>query len=169
MNEKATAAYGAGDFQSLAQAMAGPADHKSLKCTASRAVYFLNGRGRVEKDALPAAIPETQVEEEGEFYIPELLSNEDYEPRPALYFAAEAHARRLRKAECHIDEALNLSQVLRASMCDAGDSRAMQVETVLKIVEKKLSKAHFLIDKYDASHMNLFMAYIDLRDKSDGG
>ena len=168
MNEKVTSAYAAGDFQSLPQAMARPVDHRRLTCTASRAVYFLNGRGRVEKDALAAAIPETQLAEEGEFYIPDLLSNEDYEPRPALYSAAEAHARRLRKAERNIGEARNLSQVLRASMCDAGDSRAMQVETVLKIVEKKLSKAHSHIDKYDASHVNLFMAYIDLKDKSDG-
>ena len=131
----------------------------------SNAVYFLNGKSRVQKGALTAALPETRVEEEGEFYVPDLLANEDYEPRPALYSAAEVHARRLRKAERHIDEALNLSQVLRASMCDAGDSRAMQVETVLKIVEKKLSKAHCQIDRHDASHMNLFMAYIDLRDK----
>lgn len=135
----------------------------------SRAVYFLNGRGRVEKDVIAASNPEMQVEEEREFYIPDLLSNENYEPRPALYAAADDHARRLHKAERHIDDALNLSQVLRASMGDAGDSRAMQVETVLNIVEKKLSKAHGLIDKHDTSHMNLFMAYIDLRNKTGEG
>ncbi len=132
------------------------------------AVYFLNCTGRAGNDAPAAATVETRLEEEGEFYIPDLLCNEDYEPRPALYYAAEAHARSLRKAERHIDEALNLSQVLRAAMGDADDSRAMQVETVLKIVRKKLSKAHAQIDKYDASHMNLFMAYVDLKNKSDG-
>lgn len=138
-----------------------------LRCNAVGAVYFLSASGRARKYALPAVTPETRLEEEGEFYIPDLLCNEDYEPQPGLNSAAEAHARRLHKAERYVDEALNLSQVLRASMCDAGDSRAMQVETVLRIVEKKLRKAHSQIDKHDASHVNLFMAYFDLRDRSD--
>ena len=138
---------------------------KPLDGAASRAVYALNGLNHIGTDASSA----THLEEEGEFYIPDLLSNEDYEPRAALYSAADAHARRLRKAGRHLDDVLNLSQVLRASMCDAGDSRAMQVETVLKIVEEKLSRAHAQFDKHEASHVNLFMAYMDLREKSDGG
>ena len=109
-----------------------------------------------------------ELEEEGEFYVPDLLHDEEHEPKPGLHAAADAHTRRLHKAERHVDEALLLSQVLRASMADAGDRRAMQVETVLRIVEKKLRKARSQIDKHDARHVNLFMAYFDLKDRSDG-
>ncbi|MEO1247626.1 MAG: hypothetical protein AAFX56_18270 [Pseudomonadota bacterium] len=119
------------------------------------------------KDACCAG-PETpaamQLREEHEFYVPDLLADADYHPRPALFSAAEAYGRRLQKADRHVDEALLLSQVLRGSMCDDSDGRAMQVDTVLKIVEKKLRKAHLQIDRYETSHLNLFMAYMELRE-----
>lgn len=108
-----------------------------------------------------------EVNEEREFYIPNLLSDEDYEPDPEARYAAEAHTRDLRKVDRGLDEALNLSRVLRASMSEAGDSRAMQAETVLKIVEKKLTNAHNRIDKHEMKCTNLFLAYFDLRGKSD--
>ena len=103
------------------------------------------------------------VAEESEFYVPDLLSDDDFDPGPALCDAADEHARHLREAERYIDDARNLADVLRAAMGDAGDSRAMQVDTVLKIVGEKLGKAHARIDAHDTSHMNLFMAYVELK------
>ena len=135
-----------------------------MDCKASNAVYFLNDLCLAEDDTSAAM----QLKEEGEFYVPDLLSDARYDPEPASFSAAEAHCRRLRKAERHVDEAMLLSQVLRASMGDASDGRAMQIDTVLKIVEKKLRKAHLQIDRYDVSHLNLFLAYIELREQADG-
>jgi hypothetical protein len=109
------------------------------------------------------------VAEEGEIYVPDLLADEDFEPGPALCDAADEHARDLREAERYIDEALHLADVLRAAMGDAGDRRAMQVDTVLKIVGEKLGQAHARIDEHDASHVNLFMAYAELKNPSAAG
>ncbi len=129
-------------------------------------VHSLHCAGPAAQHASPATTTVMWLGEEREFYVPDLLSDEDFEPGPALYDAAEEHARYLREAERYIDDALNLADVLRAAMGDAGDSRAMQVDTVLKIVGKKLSKAHARIDAYDTNHMNLFMAYVELRNRS---
>jgi hypothetical protein len=104
-----------------------------------------------------------QVREEGEYYILELLKDRNYEPDPALYDAAYAHTEAQREAMALLDEAENLLAVLLASVEDEGDSRAMQAEAVLKIVKKKLRKAHTRIDRQEARHRNLFLAYFELK------
>ena len=106
------------------------------------------------------------VAEESEIYVPDLLSDDGFDPGPARMDAADEHARHLREAERCIDEALHLAEVLRAALGDAGDSRAMQVDTVLKIVGERLGEARARIDEHDASHMNLFMAYAELKNPS---
>lgn len=116
--------------------------------------------------ALPAATAVMRLEEEGEFYVPDVLSDAGFEPPPALYDAADEHASCLREAERDIDDALHLANVLRAAMGDAGDSRAMQIDTVLRIVGRKLARAHARIDEHDARHLKLFMAYAALRNRS---
>ncbi len=105
-----------------------------------------------------------RIREEGEFYIPDFTSGNPYNSRPKVYSAANDHAQELRQAEQHLDDALNLARVLRASLQNDGDSRAMQADTVLKIVEEKLNQGHACIDRHDARHLNLFMAYFDLKD-----
>jgi hypothetical protein len=110
-----------------------------------------------------------QAREDGDFYIPDFLTAEPYRSRPQVYSAANDHAGELRKAQQQLDDVLNLARVLRASVQGESDSRAMQADTVLKIVEKKLSKAHALIDRHDARHLNLFMAYFDLKDSPTDG
>jgi hypothetical protein len=57
-----------------------------------------------------------------------------------------------------LDDAENLVAVLMASVEYETDSRAMQVETVLKIVREKLREAHGRIDRQDARHQKLFAA-----------
>jgi hypothetical protein len=39
----------------------------------------------------------------------------------------------------------------------------MQADTVLKIIERLLNKAHTCIDRHDTRFMNLFMAHFDAR------
>ena len=50
---------------------------------------------------------------------------------------------------------------------DLSDARAMQVDTALAAIEKKLCKAHNRINKHDWRHSNPFLAYFDLRGKTD--
>ena len=107
-----------------------------------------------------------QIREDGDFYIPDFITADPYNSRPKVYSAANDHARDLRRAQQQLDDVLNLARVLRASVQGEDDGRAMQADTVLKIIEKKLSKAHAFIDRHDARHLNLFMAYFDLKDSS---
>jgi hypothetical protein len=126
-----------------------------------------NGRIRtmsLETIGCSAVTPFRQIKEDREFYIPDYLAGDPDSSRPDLYAAADDHARELRKAEKHLDDALNLTGVLRASLQEADDSRAVQADTVLKIIEKLLNKAHTCIDRHDTRFMNLFMAYFDSKD-----
>jgi hypothetical protein len=68
-----------------------------------------------------------------------------------------------------LDDAENLVAVLMASMEHEGDSRAMQAEAVLKIVRKKLRKAHVRIDRQDARHQELLAAYFELKGRAEEG
>jgi hypothetical protein len=106
-------------------------------------------------------------EEQDEYEIPDLLKDEDYEPEPVLYDAAYEHTEAQREAMALIDDAENLLAVLLDAIEDDGDSRAMQVEAVLKVVRKKLDKAHTRIDRQESRHRNLFLAYFELKAQSD--
>jgi hypothetical protein len=117
----------------------------------------------------PAAAAGWQVREEPEYYIPDVRSDKDYEPDPELIEAADAHTEGQREAMALLDEAENLVAVLLASMGDEGDSRAMQAEAVLKVVKKKLKKAHVRIDRQDSRHRNLFVAYFELKGRAEEG
>ena len=44
---------------------------------------------------------------------------------------------------------------------------AMQAETSLRVIEKKLRKVCRLVDKHDTAHTNLLLAYFGLRAKSE--
>lgn len=107
-----------------------------------------------------------QVSEGRQFYIPDYLRGDRGKSRPDLYAAADDHAQHLRDAQRYLDDALNLAGTLRAALEDAGDSRAMQVDTVLKIIEDLLDRVHSAIDSHDTRFMNLFMAYFDLEDRT---
>lgn len=109
-----------------------------------------------------------QVREDRGFYVPDFLSENPYRTRPEVYSAANDHARELRDAEQHLDDALNLAGVLRAAVQEEDDSRAMQADTVLKIMEQKLSEARNCIDRHGARHLNLFMAYFELQESGEG-
>lgn len=109
-----------------------------------------------------------QVREDRSFFVPDLLSDKHYDTDPKAYAAAEDHAGHLRDAERLLCEPQDLVGLMRAAIGDECDARAMQSDTALKIIEKKLRKAHSRIDKHDRCHANLFLAYFDLRAKKDG-
>lgn len=117
-----------------------------------------------EMFSLPAITP-IRAREEKDFYIPDYLSAGPAGIRPEAWSAADQQATDLRDAERHLDDALNLVAVLRASLHEAGDARAMQAETVLKIAASRLKKVHACLDRHDTRFMNLCMAYFDLSDR----
>lgn len=113
-----------------------------------------------------AVAPLWQLKEDPERYIPDYIAGEREASCPDLYAAADDHAGDLRKAERHLDDALNLTAVLRAALQEADRSFAVQADTVLKIIEKLLSKTHRCMDRHDTRFMNLFMAYFDTRNNN---
>ncbi len=127
--------------------------------------YLLNAANH----ALFKPHADRQVREDGEFYIPDMLSGEDTDDDIKRHSAASEHAKHLIKAEGLLGEVRSLVEVLIASLSDEVDARAMQAETTLRVIEKKLRKAHHRIDKHDLRHTNLFLAYFDPKDKTDGG
>ena len=108
-----------------------------------------------------------QVKEDPGSYTPHLLSGKRYADNPKTHSAAADHAQHLLKAERLLDEAQNLAGLMLASLDDECDSRAMQTETALKVIEKKLSEAHTQIDRHHRCHTELFLNYFDLRDKTN--
>jgi len=57
--------------------------------------------------------------------------------------------------------------VLAESVSGIGDSRAVQAESVLSVVDRKLNKALNRLDRHDSRHTNLFFAYFDLKARSE--
>ena len=108
-----------------------------------------------------------QVREDRGYYVPDLLSNKDYDPDRRAYAAADDHATHLRDAERLLNDVLNLVGLMLAAIGDDCDSRAMQSEIALKIIEKKLRKTHRCIDQHDRHHTNLFLAYVDLKEQTE--
>ena len=105
-------------------------------------------------------------EDGGEYDIPDLLKDADYATDAELYTAAEEHARHLRRAQGNLEDALNLARVLAESVSGIGDSRAVQAEAVMSVVDRKLNKALNRLDRHDSRHRNLFFAYFDLKARS---
>lgn len=136
------------------------------------AVYDVNDcelilGGNASNDAASEAPKDRQSNEDKESYLFDFLLGERREVDPEARSAAEDHVNGLRNAQRDLDEALNLSEVLRGAMEEDGDSRAMQVDTVLKVVEKKVKKAHDRVDKHASRCRKLFLAYCELRRQSD--
>ena len=113
--------------------------------------------------------PANQVREDRAFYVPDILSEGDYGAFSKEYAAAGDHAKHLRTAERLVCQAEDLVGLMRAAISYESDARAMQADTALAILEKKLCKAHSRINKHDRRHTNLFLAYADLSGKTDQG
>ena len=110
---------------------------------------------------------ERQVREDPGIYTTEPLTDADAD-RSAKTSAVESnHAEHLNGAQRLVGEALNLSGLVLASLHDEGDSRAMQIETAVKVIENKLKKAYNQLDRHEARHTHLFRAYFDLKKKGN--
>ena len=96
-----------------------------------------------------------------------MLSDKDYDADRRAYSAAREYAVHLQKAEGLVCRAEDLVGLMRAAISYESDARAMQADAALSVIEKKLAKAHSRINRHDRRHTNLFLAYFDLKDKSD--
>ena len=156
------------DVENCLALVAPPANTESRDDTTSGSDCYLDTRDyafsypRIETRAV------WQVREDSGYYVPDLLSDKDYDPDRQAYAAAEDHATHLRDAERLLNDALNLVGLMIAAIGDDCDSRAMQSEIALTIIEKKLRKINRRIDQHDRRHTNLFLAYCGLKDKTDG-
>jgi hypothetical protein len=104
-----------------------------------------------------------QVREQGDYYIPDVLEDEDYDANPALTDAASAHTRNVRDAQGQLDDAASLVGVLLDAVEQDSDSRAAQTRTVLGFTVECLHKAHHLLDEQERRDRSLFLAYFELK------
>lgn len=111
------------------------------------------------------ATAERQVREDPGVYTTEPLTDTDAEANPEFSAIESDHAEHLNGAQRLVGETLNLSGLVLASLHDEGDSRAMQIETAVKVIENKLKKAYNRLDRHEVRYTNLFLAYVDLRKK----
>lgn len=114
------------------------------------------------------AVPDLHIGEGRGHYVPDLLSDRQYTVDPDAYAAAVEYARHLHEAEGLLHDARNLVSLLRSSLQTADDAQAMQAESALKVIEQKLGKALARVNRHDARHTNLFLAYVDLRSEAGG-
>ena len=133
----------------------------------TRTVVPLDSRNEYPITRFFDAHADREVREDEEFYVPDLLRDKDYEANSKAYAAFAKHAKHLHKAEGLLDDAWNLVRLMLASIGDESDGRAMQTDAGLKVIEKKLSKAHNQIDRLHTRYTNLFFAYFDLKAKTD--
>ena len=110
-----------------------------------------------------------QVREDQGVYVPDFLSDEQFDYKRESFSAATDHAKHLTKAQALVGDAMHLVRMMAEAGCDEGDRRAMQIYAACNVIEKKLRKAYNGIDKHDRRHTNLFLAYVDLKHKSESG
>ena len=89
----------------------------------------------------------------------------DPDTPPAERFDSDA----LRDTEGLLDDALNLVGLMLAAVENESDSRAMQTETALRAVERRLRTARIRADEHDTCHARLLSAYRDLKDTIEHG
>lgn len=162
MSEAITATYDARGFDIPAAGTATPPGVFPRKRRARRAPTVDRSAPPPAGRPLPGPSADRQVREEPDDYLSRLVSgkadNTDWERS----MAAHEHTKPLVKAMRNLDEARNLLAVLIATLDAIGDRHAMQAETVLTIVEKKLDKAHTRIDRQATRDRKFFLAHFEL-------
>ena len=97
------------------------------------------------------------VREDKAFYVPELLTDPEYEVGPEVYAAGEEQVRHLREAEGLVCEARDLVGLMLAALEYETDGRAMQMDAALRVIEGKLKGAFEGIDRGRKRYLNLFL------------
>ena len=156
------------DTETCLALVAPPANTESRKDTAASSDCRLEARDYAFSYPRIESRANWQVREDSGYYVPDLLSDKDYDLDRQAYAAAEDYATHLRDAERLLNDALNLVGLMLTAIGDDCDSRAMQSEIALTIIEKKLRKTHRRIDQHDRHHTNLFLAYCGLKDQANG-
>lgn len=108
-------------------------------------------------------------EDRARYEVPDLLSDTTYDPDPKAYDAFAEQAADLHRVEDLLGDAWNLVGLMLTSVGEIGDSRDMQTEAGLKVIERKLRKAHARIDQHHTHYTNLFLAYCDLKARIEKG
>lgn len=108
-----------------------------------------------------------QVREDKGFYIPDMLSDKENAPDRESFSAATEHASHLAEARALVGDAMHLVRMMAGALGQEGDRRAEQTDAACRVVERQLSEAYNWIDKHDARHVNLFLAYFDLKHKAE--
>ena len=108
-------------------------------------------------------------EDKARYEVPDLLSDQTYDPDPKAYVAFSEQAGDLHAVEDLLGDAWNLVGLMLTTVGEVGDARDMQTEAGLKVIEEKLRKAHARMDEHHAHYTNLFLAYCDLKAKADSG
>ena len=103
------------------------------------------------------------LDEDVRFHIRE--DRGDYVAHADTHEAAADCDEHLYEAQARIGDAMNLAGLLLKALEDEGDARAMQICTAVEVIEEKLRKACNRLDKHDADHTKLLVAYTDLRNK----
>jgi hypothetical protein len=109
-----------------------------------------------------------KVNEDKGLYIPDILSDERYDYKQESFSAARDHAKHLTRAWTLVGDAMHLVSMMAKAACEKSDHRAMEIEVACDVIEKKLRKAYNRIDQHDRRHTNLFLAYVDLKEKTEG-
>ena len=139
------------------------------RCSAGHALYLIDAIGGTERQVFLDSHAERRVREEKGCYVPDLSSGVEHDTKPDAHKAAMEHAKHLIEAQRLVGEALNLVGLALVSLGDEGDSRAMQMNAALGAIEHKLSKAYNGIDKHDARHSKLFLAYFNFKGEAAMG
>ena len=168
MNQVNRAAEHVSDTKPYLELVATPADADAQNPAAGGSEYPLSTTNCHADHRFFQARADWQVREDRSFYVPDLLSDKDYDTDPQAYAVAGDYAVHLRKAERLVCQAEDLVGLIRAAISDESDARAMQVDTALAVIEKKLCKAHSRINKHDRRHSNLFLAYFDAKNEAEG-
>ena len=119
---------------------------------------------RYEVNPLETRLDGCRVREDKGFYIPEIVAEEAFRNNPDLFSNAFGHAEDLSRARILLGEVLRQIGSMPGTH---GDDHAAPPGPACATIEKQLRKAYNRLERHDRRHTNLFLAYFDLKGRSD--
>ena len=165
MNSATSATYEANNPETSLDSVVGRIGQPVREHSPGQVRCFLS-RGKYPPVSTPAR---WEVREDKGFYIPNMLSDNESPTDREVFNAASDHAVHLAKAEGLVADAMHLVRMMAEALGQVGDRRAEQTDAACRAIERQLSEAYNLIDKHDTRHINLFLAYFDLKRDSEKG
>lgn len=164
MNDATSATYEANSPETPIDSVVGWIGPPAREQSPGQVRCFLS-RGKYPPVSTPAR---WQVREDSGFVVPDMLSDKQNLVDREAFSAASDYAVHLTQAERLVADAMHLVRMMAEALGQEGDRRAEQTDAACRVVEGQLSKAYNLIDKHDRRHTNLFLAYVDLKEKAEG-